>query len=219
MSEIGSLGGVTFEVSFVKNRAKMLSFSDLTRTLSTEFAEHKRNGKKPLLEFSGPDLNELTMSIIAKAEFQINPIKVSEKLTKYAKDGERLPFLLGGKKVGSGYYAITNISQPYKEILANGKIAQMNFDVTLKEYPKVTTKAKTTKTKKGKNAKAKKKTTKQSKASGYTIYEVKKGDTLTGLAVKFYKRASLYTKIYNANKKILKSPDKIYVHQKLKIPK
>jgi len=51
------------------------------------------------------------------------------------------------------------------------------------------------------------------------IYEVKPGDTLSGLAQKFYGKASLYPKIFEANKDILTNPDLIKVGQKLKIPK
>lgn len=52
-----------------------------------------------------------------------------------------------------------------------------------------------------------------------TIYEVKPGDTLGAIAQRFYGRASLYPKIFEANKDILSNPDLIKVGQKLKIPK
>jgi LysM repeat protein len=52
-----------------------------------------------------------------------------------------------------------------------------------------------------------------------TIYEVKPGDTLGAIAQRFYGRASLYPKIFEANRDILSNPDLIKVGQKLKIPK
>lgn len=51
------------------------------------------------------------------------------------------------------------------------------------------------------------------------IYEVKPGDTLGHIAQRFYGKASLYMKIFEANKDILTNPDLIKVGQKLKIPK
>jgi nucleoid-associated protein YgaU len=51
------------------------------------------------------------------------------------------------------------------------------------------------------------------------IYEVKSGDTLGHIAQRFYGKASLYTKIFEANRDILSNPDLIKVGQKLKIPK
>ncbi|HEX2695411.1 MAG TPA: LysM peptidoglycan-binding domain-containing protein [Acidobacteriota bacterium] len=52
-----------------------------------------------------------------------------------------------------------------------------------------------------------------------TIYEVMPGDTLGAIAQRFYGKASLYPKIFEANKDILSNPDLIKVGQKLKIPK
>jgi len=51
------------------------------------------------------------------------------------------------------------------------------------------------------------------------IYEVKPGDTLGALAQRFYGKASLYPKIFEANRDILTNPDLIKVGQKLKIQK
>jgi LysM repeat protein len=52
-----------------------------------------------------------------------------------------------------------------------------------------------------------------------TIYVVQKGDTLGALAQRFYGKASLYPKIFEANRDILSNPDLIKVGQKLRIPK
>jgi nucleoid-associated protein YgaU len=52
-----------------------------------------------------------------------------------------------------------------------------------------------------------------------TVYEVKPGDTLGAIAQRFYGKASLYPKIFEANRDILTNPDLIKVGQKLKIPK
>jgi LysM repeat protein len=48
-----------------------------------------------------------------------------------------------------------------------------------------------------------------------TTYTVKKGDCLWNIAKKFYGNGSKYTKIYEANKDLIKSPDKVYVGQEL----
>ena len=45
------------------------------------------------------------------------------------------------------------------------------------------------------------------------------GDTLGAIAKKYYGKASLYPKIFEANKDILKNPDVIKPGQKLRIPR
>jgi LysM repeat protein len=56
-------------------------------------------------------------------------------------------------------------------------------------------------------------------AAPETLYDVKPGDTLSAIAQRFYGKASLYPKIFDANRDILSNPDLIKVGQKLKIPK
>ncbi len=49
-------------------------------------------------------------------------------------------------------------------------------------------------------------------------YIVKTGDTLWGIAKKYYGDGTKYTNIYNANRKIISNPSLIYPGQKLVIP-
>ncbi|MDF1550242.1 MAG: peptidoglycan-binding protein LysM [Bacteroidales bacterium] len=50
------------------------------------------------------------------------------------------------------------------------------------------------------------------------FYTVEKGDTLGGIAKKFYGQAGKYPVIFEANKPMLKNPDLIYPGQSLRIP-
>jgi nucleoid-associated protein YgaU len=49
-------------------------------------------------------------------------------------------------------------------------------------------------------------------------YVVKNGDTLSKIAKEHYGDASLYPQIFEANRDVLKDPNKIQVGQKLRIP-
>ncbi len=51
-----------------------------------------------------------------------------------------------------------------------------------------------------------------------TFYQVKPGDTLTGIAYAMYGHASKYKLIFEANQPLLKNPDAITVGQMLRIP-
>jgi nucleoid-associated protein YgaU len=55
-------------------------------------------------------------------------------------------------------------------------------------------------------------------ASASVFYTVKKGDNLSSIAKEQYGNASKYMVIFEANKPMLKDPDKIYVGQVLRIP-
>jgi nucleoid-associated protein YgaU len=49
-------------------------------------------------------------------------------------------------------------------------------------------------------------------------YTVKKGDSLWKIAETYYGNGSKYKGIFEANKLMLKDPDKIYLGQMLRIP-
>lgn len=51
-----------------------------------------------------------------------------------------------------------------------------------------------------------------------TFYTVKKGDTLSAIAKQHYGNAMKYPVIFEANRPMLKDPDKIYPGQVLRIP-
>ncbi|ABU76629.1 peptidoglycan-binding protein LysM [Cronobacter sakazakii] len=51
------------------------------------------------------------------------------------------------------------------------------------------------------------------------FYTVKKGDTLSAISKEVYGDANQYPKIFEANKPMLTSPEKIYPGQVLRIPK
>jgi nucleoid-associated protein YgaU len=55
-------------------------------------------------------------------------------------------------------------------------------------------------------------------ASAARTHTVQRGDTLSAIAKKYYGNANAYTKIFEANKNILKDPDHIYPGQVLTIP-
>ncbi len=50
-------------------------------------------------------------------------------------------------------------------------------------------------------------------------YEIKSGDTLSGIAKQFYGNANKYPQIVAANKEVIKDADKIYPGQKIRLPR
>lgn len=52
----------------------------------------------------------------------------------------------------------------------------------------------------------------------FEVYEIKSGDTLGAIAKKYYGKASLYTRIHEANKELIPDANKIYPGQKIQIP-
>lgn len=51
-----------------------------------------------------------------------------------------------------------------------------------------------------------------------TYYEIRKGDTLSGIALRFYGDAGEYPRLFEANREVIKDPDRIFPGQKIRIP-
>jgi nucleoid-associated protein YgaU len=59
---------------------------------------------------------------------------------------------------------------------------------------------------------------KEEEKEKFEVYEIVSGDTLGGIAKRYYGNASQYTRIHEANKELISDPNKIYPGQKIRIP-
>ena len=103
----------------------------------------------------------------------------------------------------------------------NDPTGDIHYTINFKEYEYISTKVKS---RKKKNTKSKRKA-KTSKHGRYTksktvrSYMIKRGDCLSSIAKKVYGDASLWRKIYNANRKMIGSnPNRVYAGKTLVIP-
>lgn len=215
MAEVGTLGDVSFYVRSTNGKNEMLSFHDLVRNSTANYGEHERNGGKSFLEFSSPGLNELTVVVEADARYKVKPLDVQNKLHEYEENGIANYFVIGGKKIGSIPFVITSMADTYKVMHSDGRPIAISLQITLKEYANqvatITTIPPATQI--GNNRAP------TASATNYEMYTVVKGDCLWNIAKKFYGNGAQYTRIYNANKDIIKNPSLIYPGQVFKIPK
>lgn len=232
MASVGHFGDVQFYVSVKEGKLDALSFSDATWNSSANYEEHKRNGKKPVVEYIGNNLDEFNMNIYISAYLLQSPMMVVKELRKYCLSAKAYPLVLGGSRIGSNKFVITNLSNDLKVFTKNGKPLMVSASVTFKEYLilKNSKKKKATKKKKTKKVGTKKKSIKgdafKKAKKSYDIYTAKKDTTLWAIAQSKYHDGSKYRKIFDANKKkdgefhALKSINEtIRKGWKLKIPK
>lgn len=226
MGQVGNFGDISFYCKTVKNKSKILSFHDLSRSSSATYTEHERNGGKAQLEFGSDGLDELTLTIEADARYRIKPLSVEKKLFERKEKGAAEFFVIGGKRIGENPYVITSISETYKVLHTDGRPIKLSFQLTLKEY--VLAKKKKTKKQQKKAAKKAAKTASDTgndrkeaavKKKGSTSYTVKENDSLWNIAKKFYGSGTQYTKIYNANRNKIKNPNIIQAGMTLAIPR
>lgn len=91
----------------------------------------------------------------------------------------------------------------------------VRVDVNLKQWRNYGTKTVTVKNNKTAKVEKERDASTAPKAKTHTVV---RGDTLWGIAKKYYGNGAQYTKIYNANKDKIKNPNLIYVGQVFSIP-
>ena len=111
--QVGSMGDIPFVVTYGKIR----TFSDYGRSGSGRWAKHDLIGRKPVMEFLGPDVEKVSMKIQLRTD-----------------QGAVFPFILGGAPVSDNYWLLEDIGENVSYWRAGGKILSVSVDITLTEY-------------------------------------------------------------------------------------
>ena len=131
MGKIGSLGKlIVFRVS----DKKILTFNDFNQEVGGRWSEHKRVMKKPLLEFNGAESRKISFTIEINAMHGYKPRSMLKKIEKAAEKGTPYKFVIGGKKVGSNYWVIKNMTETWDEIYSKGELVSAKLKINLVEY-------------------------------------------------------------------------------------
>lgn len=131
MAQIGNLGKlIVFEVS----SNKVLTFGKMTKTVKGRWTSHAGIGNKPIPEFLGADQGNISLPIFLTVNHGVRPRKTIEKIEKAVESGTPYPFVIGGKKVGSNQWVITDMSETWDEIIKDGKLVSAHLTINLAEY-------------------------------------------------------------------------------------
>lgn len=118
------LGNIIFQ--------NLKGLNELSKTTTVTYAEHKPLAGKPLLQATGPNLDEVTISMRLHASF-CNPAEELSTLREYMDTFEVLPLLLGnGKKEGE--FVIMSINNVVEDADPAGNVFSYMVSCTLKEY-------------------------------------------------------------------------------------
>lgn len=122
------------DIKFKVNSEKIFSFSDMKRSYSARWASHSIIGKRPKMEFQGPDMDEITIKVILDAEFGVKPRATMRKFRVAAKRGKVAYFYVGGKKVVIHKLYIASGTENWDEIWSKGELVRATANITFKEY-------------------------------------------------------------------------------------
>ena len=130
MAKIGSFGGLSFAVS----SNKVSTFDDLKWDTSAAYATHDRHLQPDLLEFLGPDPEQITFKMKFSVFLGVNPLKSVNDLRRMVREGTAERLVIGGRVYGDYKWAITKVSSAMKTFDNRGNCWAAEVTVTLKEY-------------------------------------------------------------------------------------
>lgn len=131
MGEIGNLGSlITFEVSMDKS----LTFNNMTQSVKGRWTVQNPILGKPYSEFLGPGQRTLSLSVFVTAMHGVQPRKTIESIEEAIENGAPYNLVIGGKRVGSDQWVITDMSESWGKIIQGGKLVSANLTLNLAEY-------------------------------------------------------------------------------------
>ena len=131
MAQIGNLGKlIVFEVS----SDKVLTFKNMRQTVKGRWTTHAVIGNKPVAEFLGADQRSISLTIHLTVNHGVRPRSTIEKIEDAIESGTPFPLVIGGKKVGSHQWVITDMSETWGNIISDGQLVSANLTLNLAEY-------------------------------------------------------------------------------------
>lgn len=129
-----AIGNWGTDIVFSVSDHRVLTFNDMNHSVSSSWATHSRIGLKDQVEYLRPNLQKLTFTITLDASFGVRPRSILEKLERHAEKGHIFPFVVGGKRIGSYRWRITDLSETWETVYNKGELYRAKVNVTMEEY-------------------------------------------------------------------------------------
>lgn len=129
---LGMFGSLVFECS----SRRVHSYEDLKVTNSSRYAQHDAHLELPILEYTGPNLSEVSFRMNFNTSWGSPPIPSIRQMRIYARDGLVSPLITGSlpSAVGFNLWVCTQLGEEHKWVDGRGLLFGASIDVSLKEY-------------------------------------------------------------------------------------
>jgi phage protein U len=130
------VAGVYGAITFGRARGRIHTFEEISRRYSGRFSAHMVHLRKPLLEWAGNDLLEISMTVKLNASWCGDPLPILAEWHFFHENALAAPLVIGGKPMGPGLsmFVITELQETHRHWLARGQLIAATLDVTFKEY-------------------------------------------------------------------------------------
>ena len=127
---LGSLGDIVFQVS----SREVITFDGLKRNTKARYSSHEINGQKPLLEYIGPDGEEISFTMKFSTSWGVEPAEQADKLRELCEKGEAMYLIIGNQTIGANQWVIESVGESMTSVDNTGRVIVSEVDISLKEY-------------------------------------------------------------------------------------
>lgn len=132
MAVMANIGQVVFQVSSKTLR----TLDELSRSSSPRWATHDRYLQKPRMQFIGPGKDSISFNVTLDSRFGVDPRKEAERFITLAQQGRPMGFAVGGKKMGTHLWVLTDVQLGDWRINRKGEVTRIVVSLSLEEYAK-----------------------------------------------------------------------------------
>jgi len=125
---LGTYGDVTFETS----AERMRSWTGFQRSGKARWAAHELVQEKPVLQYVGPDLEDVKFGMRFDVSHGLNPLAEIDKLRKIRVTAEPQALTIGGAAFGK--FVLESIEESHNFCDAQGRLLVATVNLSLKEY-------------------------------------------------------------------------------------
>ena len=126
--DVGTFGEIVFETS----RTRIRTFDAFKRTSKARFAEHAITGRKPVLEFIGPESDEVSMQLLFSTSLGVVPADEIDALRAILQEGSEKNLVVGGYNFGR--FVLTSLEEEWQQFDGHGRLLVAAVSMGLKEY-------------------------------------------------------------------------------------
>jgi len=133
---LGAIGsrGLSDIILFEVSSERVLTFRNMVRNNSVRFATNNTLLKKPISQYVGPSLDNISLTIILDAQYGVDPQAEYDKLINAQRDGDLVSIIIGKTAFGTYRWRIADLSIPKEQIDNRGFIRRSEVTLSIEEY-------------------------------------------------------------------------------------
>ena len=133
---IGAIGSRTLNdvILFEVSQDRILTIDNFVRQNSVRFAKHSTLLRKPVSQYVGSELDRISMKIILKAQFGVNPQAEFNKLIHLQRAGTTISLIIGKSAHGMFRWRIADLGMPWEIIDNKGNCISSTLRISFEDY-------------------------------------------------------------------------------------